>query len=133
MASAGGFAGSGGASGYGDLSVAWRTMLVPGWRADIGGELSSVMGTGSQSSGSALVSARMLRPLVDGGLWLQASGNGSKREAGALWGRALEAGGWWRWPRAEFTASVERAWSAAQLFLGPYRQNVVGIVPVRYA
>src|SRR5467141_1342606 len=46
-ASAGGFTGSGGASGYGDLNVAWRTSLAPRWRADISGELSSVMGTGS--------------------------------------------------------------------------------------
>src|SRR2546423_14724490 len=105
MASAGGFAGSGGASGYGDLSVAWRTMLVPGWRADIGGELSSVMGTGSQSSGSALGSARMLRPLVDGGLWLQASGNGSKREAGGLVGGAFEAWGGRGCARAQFAPS----------------------------
>jgi hypothetical protein len=36
-------------------------------------------------------------------------------------------------PRAQLTASFERAWSAAQLFMGPYREGVVGVVPVRYA
>jgi hypothetical protein len=131
-ASAGGFAGSGGASGNGDLTATWRTAVAPGWRADLGGELSSVLGTGSGSSGSTLVSARLLRSVAYGGLWLNAGGNASRREAGTLWGRALEAGAWWRWPRAQLSASFESAWSAAQLFLGPYRQDVVGIVPVRY-
>jgi hypothetical protein len=65
-------------------------------------------------------------------VWLRANGNVARRESGALWGRGVDVGSWWRWRRAQLTASVLRESAAGQLFLGPGRGAVVGVVPVRY-
>jgi hypothetical protein len=131
-AAAGGFAAGGDAGGSIDLTSEWRSALAGAWRADLGGELSGIAGTGSGSSGNAILSLRALRPILTGGMWLQGNGSASRREAGGMWGRGLEAGGWWRGVRTLLTASVRREWSAAQLFLGPGRRNVVGTVPVAF-
>jgi hypothetical protein len=131
-AAAGGFAASGGAGGSIDLASEWRSALSGAWRADLGGELSGIAGTGSRSSGNAVLSLRMLRPILAGGIWLRANGSASRREAGGMWGRSVEAGSWWRGMRTLLSASLRREWSAAQLFLGPGRSNVVGTVPVAF-
>jgi hypothetical protein len=128
---AGGFAGPGGTGGSVDLAADWRSALMAGWRGELGGELSGVAGNESRSSGTALLSVRMLHAVMTGGVWLQGNGSASRREAGGLWGRSIDAGSWWQGTRALITASCRAEWSAAQLFLGPGRQNVVGTVPVR--
>jgi hypothetical protein len=86
----------------------------------------------SANSSSVLLSARLLRAIQAGGLWLRGSGNVASREAGALWGRGIDAGGWWRWPGVQMVASVTREWTVAQLFAGPRREGFVGVVPVHY-
>ncbi|MDQ6634275.1 MAG: glycogen-binding domain-containing protein [Gemmatimonadota bacterium] len=130
-AAAGGFAATDGAGGSVDLTTEWRTLLTGSWRGDVGGELSGVAGTGSGSSGNALLTLRALRPVHSGGIWLRAMGSASRREAGGMWGRGVEAAGWWHAARAVVTASARREWSSAQLFLGPGRQHAIGTVPVR--
>jgi hypothetical protein len=132
-AAAGGFAAAGGAGGSVDLSTEWRAPLPGGWRGDAGGELSGVAGTGSRSSGNVLLMLRALRTVPSGGVWLRAMGNASRREAGGMWGRGVEAAGWWRASQSLFTASLRNEWSAAQLFLGPGRKNVIGTIPVHFA
>jgi hypothetical protein len=131
-AAATGFAAANGAGGAVDLTAERRAALGGAWRGDVGGELSAVSGTRSSSSGSALLTLRALRPVGPGGLWLRALGSASRRDAGGMWGRGVEAAGWWQATRALVTASVRGEWSAAQLFLGPGRQHVIGTVPVRF-
>lgn len=133
---------SGAASGYGTtegaaagvaLNGGARSALARIWLGELAGELGAVFGTSSGSAQSAILSARTARPFAGGGVWLRASGNLGKRESGALWGRGIDVGSWWRWHRAQLSASLQREWTAGQLFLGPGRRQVVGEVPVRYA
>jgi hypothetical protein len=131
-AAAGGFAAAAGAGGSLDVSTEWRAALARGWRADAGGELSGVTGSGASSSGTALLSLRALFPVSAGGVWLRATGSASRREVGGMWSRGVDAASWWRVARALVSASVRREWSAAQLFLGPGREHVIGTVPVRF-
>jgi hypothetical protein len=49
-----------------------------------------------------------------------------------MWGRGVEAAGWWQAPRTVVTATVRQEWSSAELFLGPGRQHAIGTVPVRF-
>jgi hypothetical protein len=125
----------GGASAYGDVSSRWFAPLTRALGAEIGGELGALLSTGTISSGSAtsaVVSTRLLRATDAGGLWLRGSGNLSHREAGALWGRSVDAGAWWRRTRLQAVASLTREWTVAQLFTGPRRTGLVGVVPVRF-
>ena len=127
---------SGGASGYADAASHWLVPLTAGWRGEIGGEVGALLASATPSSSSyassSIASLRLLRPIDRGGVWLRGSGNLSTREAGALWGRAVDAGGWWRRSNAQLVASVTREWSVAQLFTGPGRTGFVGVVPVHY-
>lgn len=125
-----------GASGYADAASHWLVPLAGGWRAEIGGEVGGLLASATPSSSSysssSIASLRILRPIDRGGLWLRGNGNLSTREAGALWGRGVDAGAWWRRAGAQLVASVTREWSVAQLFTGPGREGFAGVVPVHY-
>ncbi|HET7188716.1 MAG TPA: glycogen-binding domain-containing protein [Gemmatimonadaceae bacterium] len=125
-----------GASGYADAASHWLVPLTGGWRGEIGGEVGALLASATPSSSSyassSIASLRILRPIERGGIWLRGSGNLSTREAGALWGRGVDVGGWWRRSGVQLLASVTREWSVAQLFTGPGREGFVGVVPVDY-
>lgn len=127
---------SGGASGYADAASHWLVPLAGGWRGEIGSEVGALLASATPSSSSyassSIASLRLLRPIDRGGVWLRGSGNLSTREAGVLWGRGVDVGGWWRRSSAQLLASVTREWSVAQLFTGPGREGFVGVVPVHY-
>lgn len=127
---------AGGASGYVDAASHWLVPLASGWRGEIGGEVGALLASATPSSSSyassSIASLRILRPIDRGGIWLRGSGNLSTREAGALWGRGVDVGGWWRRSKAQLVASITREWTVAQLFTGPGREGFVGVVPVHY-
>ena len=133
---AGAVTGSGGASGFLDVTGRRQQPLGAGFSAELGGELGTVLASAARSSGahasSALATARLIRPLGAGGLWLRGSGSLSLRELDRLGGRGVGAGGWWRWPGVQVAATVAREWTAAQLFTEPNRGGYVGTVPVAY-
>jgi hypothetical protein len=126
----------GGASAYADASSRWLVPLRRASSLELGGELGALLSTGTTSSSgsatSALISGRLLRAMGAGGLWLRGSGNLAYREAGALWGRSIDAGAWWRGTGLQAVASLTREWTVAQLFAGPRRTGLVGVVPVRF-
>lgn len=128
----GGVATAGAATGSVSLDGGWRRSLAAGWMGELGGEAGSVLGSQSHASTSGLGSARALWMHGDGGAWARMSGHVARREAGALWGRGIDAGAWWRWSRAELTASIAREWATAQLFAARFHEGFVGTVPVRY-
>ena len=127
---------AGGASGYADAASRWLVPLGSGWRGEIAGEVGVLLASATPStssySSSSIASLRILRPIDRGGIWLRGSGNLSTREAGVLWGRGVDVGGWWRRSGAQLVASVTREWSVAQLFTGPRREGFAGVVPVHY-
>ena len=127
---------AGAASGYADAASHWLVPLAAGWRGEIGGEVGALLASATPSSSSyassSIASLRILRPIERGGIWLRGSGNLSTREAGALWGRGVDVGGWWRRAGTQLVASVTREWSVAQLFTGPGREGFVGVEPVHY-
>lgn len=130
-----GVASGAGASGYGEAAGRWLAPLAPGWGGELSGEAGGLLSTGSvasRSSTSGVTSARLLRSSGAGGVWLRGSGNVAHREAGLLWGRGVDAGGWWRRAGLELMAALTREWTAAQLFTGPGRQGFAGVVPVHY-
>jgi hypothetical protein len=106
----------------------WRAWLVEG-----AGELSGVAGTSSRSAATAIAAGRVLRILGPGGGWARVTGSMARREAGNLPGQSVEVGGWWSFPRARLTASLLEQHAQGQLFSGPFRELLVGTVPVRYA
>ena len=73
-----------------------------------------------------------MRLVGDGGAWGQASAAIAHREAGGLPAHAVEAGAWWRWPRARLSATVLDQHAKAQLFTGPLRTLLIGTLPVHY-
>jgi hypothetical protein len=99
---------------------------------ELGAEAGSMLGSQWRASTSGLGSARALWLHGDGGVWARTSGHVARREAGALWGRGVDAGAWWRWSRAELTASLAQEWATAQLFDARFHEGLVGTVPVRY-
>lgn len=127
---------AGGASGYVDAASHWLVPLASGWRGEVGGEVGALLASATPSSSSyassSIASLRILRSIDRGGIWLRGSGNLSTREAGVLWGRGVDVGGWWRRSGAQLVASVTREWTVAQLFTGPGREGFVGVVPVHY-
>jgi hypothetical protein len=131
-----GVASGSGASGYGELGGRWITPLAAGWSGELSGEGGGLLTAGSESSSpfssSLVTSVRLLRPVGAGGVWLRGSGNVAAREAGLLWGRGFDVGGWWRRTGLELVAGATREWSVAQLFTGPGRRGLVGVEPVRY-
>jgi hypothetical protein len=130
-----GVASPSGASGYGEVGGQWLTPLRAGWRVELSGEAGGLLAPASGSSAwssSVVTSARLLRPVREGGVWVRGSGNVATREAGLLWGRGVDAGGWWRRAGLQLVTSLTREWSVAQLFTGPGRRGFVGVVPVHY-
>jgi hypothetical protein len=125
-----------GASAYADAASRWLAPLAFGVGLELGGEVGGLLApsgrTPSAFSTSTVVSSRLLRAFDGGGLWLRGSGNIAKREAGALWGRGIDAGGWWRRPGLQLVGTLTREWSVAQLFTGPGREGFAGVVPVHY-
>jgi hypothetical protein len=86
---------------------------------------------GAPSAVSGLAGLRFLYPIGRGGGWLRGGGS-VRRETQPLWGRGVDAGGWWRWQGGSLVASLLQEWTAGQLFVGPGRTGFVGTVPVRY-
>jgi hypothetical protein len=131
-----GVASTSGASGYGEVGGQWLAPLGAGWRAELsgdgGGLLSTASGSSSLWSTSVVTSARLLRPVGSGGVWVRGSGNVATREAGLLWGRGVDVGGWWRRAGLQLVTNLTREWSVAQLFTGPGRRGFAGVVPVHY-
>jgi hypothetical protein len=131
----GAMAGVGGASGFVDLSGRWLGPSAAGWRGELGSELGALLASGTRSSthaSSAVLSARLLRPVDAGGVWLRGSASLAQRNPDLLGGHGLGAGAWWRWPGVQLLASLDREWNVAQLFTGPGRAGYVGTVPLAY-
>lgn len=100
---------------------------------ELAGEASALSATGARTSESVLGGARLLCGIgAHGGVWARGSGHVAWRESGALTGRGVELGGWWRAPRASLGVTLTREWAQGQLFDGPVRTRVLGVVPVRY-
>ncbi|NUS46934.1 MAG: hypothetical protein HOQ15_04985 [Gemmatimonadaceae bacterium] len=131
-----GVAGRAGMTGYGELGGRWLTALGAGWRGELGGDAGALVatqtGSASPVSTSTVASARVLHAVGAGGVWLGGSGNAATREAGLLWGRAVDAGAWWRRAGLELVAALTHEWTVAQLFTGPGRERLVGVEPVHY-
>ena len=134
--SVGGVAGVGGASGFLDLSGQRRVGLPAGWRAEVGGELGSIVATGTRSlsnyATSGLVSASLVRPFERAGAWLRGTGSVAKRDPDLLGGVGVSVGGWWTLDRVQAVATLSRESTAAQLFLASDRLGYLGTVPVDY-
>jgi hypothetical protein len=130
--SAGGVVAPGGASGSASLAGAWRAIVRPHWVLEGGGEGSLIFSTSSGSAQSALVSARLITGIGDGGIWLRATGDLARRETGVLPGRGVGAGAWHPIPHGVVSASIVRQWSEALLFDANFRSGLLGTVPVRY-
>jgi hypothetical protein len=134
--SLGGVAGSGGASGFLDLSGRLRYGLRAGWRAEIGGELGALAASGTRSlsnhASSALVGVTLVRPLGSAGVWLRGTGSLAKRGPDVLGGRGVGAGAWWGQPGLQLLATLGRESTSAQLFAADNRIGYLGTVPVDY-
>ena len=134
--SVGGVAGTGGASGFLDVTGERRLALPAGWRAELGGELGSIFATGTRSlsnyATSALVSASLVRPFERAGVWLRGTGSVAKRDPDLSSGSAISAGAWWTGTQMQLVATLTRQSTAAQLFVTDNRLGYVGTVPVTY-
>lgn len=121
-----------GSSGSAELVGGGRAAFAPHLLGQASSELGGILGANGRTASSGLLTGELLRPIGGGGGWLRASGSVASRESGAMWGRGVGAGAWWRWWRAEFTTSLSREWSAGQLFIASLGDHPVGVVPVRY-
>ncbi|MES2180432.1 MAG: glycogen-binding domain-containing protein [Gemmatimonadota bacterium] len=123
----------GAATGYATLEGGVRTRLTGGWLGELAGELSTVAGSNSSGgAGTALVSGRALWLSGAAGGWLRGSGHLAGRTHAALPGAGIDLGGWWRWPLAQLSASIQQEWTRAELFTGQFRAGYAGTAPVRY-
>jgi hypothetical protein len=123
----------GAASGFATLEGGVRTTVARGWSTELAGELGTVAGSNtSGGAGTAIGHGRLLWSAGSGGAWVSASSHASSRPNGSLTGHAVESGAWWSWPRAQLAATLLREWTSAQLFVGRFRSQFVGTVPVRY-
>ncbi len=128
--------GPSGGSGFLDLSGRRVDPLGGGWQGELGAELGGLLSTAARSASpwaaNGLLSARLLRPVGAGGVWLRGSGSLTQRARGLLPGQGIGGGAWWRWPGVQVVTSIAREWNVAQLFSGPQREGYVGTVPVAY-
>ena len=123
----------GGATGSASLEGGARTRSHSGWSAELGGELSSVVGTSAGGgAGTAIASGRALWASTNLGSWLRATGSYSGRVQTSLGGHGLDAGVWWTLPRAQLSMSVAQEWTSAELFTGPARTGYAGTVAVQH-
>ena len=134
---AGGVAGLDGASGSVELTGRTFVPIGSNIRAEFEAEGSALGASGSASPAtvatSAVVSARVARTYgVRGGAWFGGRGSLSARRPNVLAGAGVGGGRWWRIGETRLSGSIERAWSAAQLFTGPGRQGYAGTVPVAF-
>jgi hypothetical protein len=127
-----GIASTAGVSGSMELAAERRAALGAGLLGGIGGEIGTVAGPSSSGASTGLVSARLLRTAGEGGAWMRASGQASRREAGVAWGRGVDVGAWRRWAQLLASASILREWTAGQLFAAGDRSRALAMVPVRY-
>jgi hypothetical protein len=128
----GGVGTAGAATGSATLAGGTRAPIARRWLVEGSGELFGVAGTSVHSAVAATAAGRAVRLVGSGGVWGRATGTMSRREAGSLPGRALEAGLWWSWPRARVSAQLVDQHAKAQLFAGPSRDLLIGTLPVRY-
>ena len=123
----------GAATGSASLEGGARSRPRGGWSAELGGELSSVVGTSAGGgAGTAIANGRAIWISSHAGSWLRASGSYSNREQASLQGHGLDAGVWWTWPSAQLSFAVAQEWTSAQLFSGPFRTGFAGLTPVRH-
>jgi hypothetical protein len=122
----------GAASGSATLTGGVRAPVTRRWLLEGAGELFGVAGSSSHSAATATAAGRLIRLVGSGGAWARAAASAARREAGSLPGQALEAGAWWGWPRGRVTATLLQQRAKGQLFAGPFRDLLVGTVPVRY-
>ncbi len=135
-ATIGAVVGSSGASGYGAVTGRGLRSLSSHWYGELGAELGALFATDARTSTratSGVATARALRPVDAGGVWLRGSGSLATRSPDALGGGGIGAGVWWTWPGGRLTASLGREWNEAQLFRGPGREGYAGTVPVAYS
>ena len=137
LVGAGGIAGLDGVSGSVELTGRTFVPIGSSVRAEFEAEGSALGSSGSASPATvattALVSARVARTYgMRGGAWVGGRGSLSARRPDLLAGAGVGGGTWWRMGETRLSGSIERAWSAAQLFTGPGRQGYVGTVPVAF-
>ncbi|HEU4721694.1 MAG TPA: glycogen-binding domain-containing protein [Gemmatimonadaceae bacterium] len=121
-----------GASGSATFVGGLRAPIARRWLLEGSGELFGVAGSSVRSAVAATGSGRVIRVLGDGGVWARGAAAASRREAGTLPARSVEAGAWWGWPRARLSVDLVDQRAKAQLFAGPFRTILVGTLPVHY-
>lgn len=122
----------GSSTGFASLEAGARMPVARGWAVQGLGELSGVAGSSSRGAAAASASGRLLRAIGAGGAWVDGEATMSQREAGAMPARSASAGMWWSWPRAWASAAITEQRAKAQLFTGPFRDRLIGTIPVRY-
>lgn len=123
----------GAASGFATLEGGIRSGVARGWSTQLAGELGTVAGSNtSGGAGTAIANGSLLWSTSHGGMWIGANTHASRRTHGSLTGNGVESGAWWNWARAQLSATVVREWTNAELFVGRFRSQFAGTVPVRY-
>ncbi|MDB4890680.1 MAG: hypothetical protein JWL61_2535, partial [Gemmatimonadetes bacterium] len=124
----------GAASGFATLEGGVRSPAAHGWSTELAGELGAVAGSNTSGGvGTAIAHGRLLWSAGGGGAWVRGSTHASDRTNGSLTGRGVESGAWWSWPRAQLSATLSSEWTRAELFVGRFRSQFAGTVPVRYS
>ena len=123
----------GATSGFATLEGGVRSSGRGGWSTELAGELASVAGSSTNGgAGTALLGGRAVWSTHGAGTWLQANGHASARASSSLLGGGLDAGAWWSFARARFTATLTQEWTRAELFTERFRRGFAGTTPVRY-
>jgi hypothetical protein len=131
-ATVGGVGTVGSSTGFASLEGGALMPVARGWAVQGLGELYGVAGSSSRGAAAATASGRLLRVVGAGGAWVDGSATMSQRESGAMPAHSTSAGLWWSWPRARASAAITEQRAKAQLFTGPFRDQLMGTIPVRY-
>ena len=124
----------GAASGFATVEGGVRSSVARGWSTELAGELGTVAGSNTSGGvGTAIAHGRLLWSATSGGAWIRGSSHASDRTNGSLTGHGVESGVWWSWPRAQLSATLLSEWTRAELFVGRFRSQFAGTVPVRYS
>jgi hypothetical protein len=124
----------GAASGFATLEGGVRSGVARGWSTELSGELGTVAGSNmSGGAGTAVAHGRLLWSVGNGGAWLHATTHASARTHATLAGHGVESGAWWNWDRTQLSATLTQEWTSAELFVGRFRSQFAGTVPVRYS
>jgi hypothetical protein len=129
---AGGVGTVGAATGSASATAGARTHLLPGLLLEGSGELFGIAGSSTHSAATATASARIIGGIGRLGAWAGASSSLGRRESGNMPAQAIEAGAWWRVPRARLSVRMLEQRARGQLFTGDQRQLLIGTVPVHY-